>query len=64
MHSITLTSYFFNTSLIFFQMQSVDYDVGDILEILPGQSSEALDAFMRRCNLDPESYITVGISLI
>lgn len=38
---------------------SVDYDVGDILEVLPGQSSEALDAFMRRCNLNPESYITV-----
>ncbi|KAL1566586.1 multidrug-resistance type transporter [Salvia divinorum] len=38
---------------------AIDYDVGDILEVLPGQSPEALDAFMQRCNLNPESYITV-----
>ncbi|KAH6797092.1 Flavodoxin family protein [Perilla frutescens var. hirtella] len=38
---------------------SIDYDVGDILEVLPSQSPDALDAFMQRCNLNPESYITV-----
>ncbi|KAG6412440.1 hypothetical protein SASPL_125119 [Salvia splendens] len=40
----------------------INYDVGDILEFLPGQSPEALDAFMQRCNLNPESYITVVLT--
>lgn len=38
---------------------SIEYEVGDVLEILPGQSIEAVDAFMKRCNLNPESYIIV-----
>ncbi|KAL9148296.1 hypothetical protein ABFS82_12G032800 [Erythranthe guttata] len=38
---------------------SIDYEVGDVLEVLPGQSSAALDAFIQRCDLNPESYITV-----
>ncbi|XP_024974548.1 NADPH-dependent diflavin oxidoreductase 1 isoform X3 [Cynara cardunculus var. scolymus] len=38
---------------------TIQYEVGDVLEILPGQSPEAIDAFMKRCNLNPESYITV-----
>ncbi|KAL0374908.1 UNVERIFIED_CONTAM: NADPH-dependent diflavin oxidoreductase 1 [Sesamum radiatum] len=29
------------------------------LEVLPGQSPAAVDAFIRRCDLNPESYITV-----
>ncbi|GFP85303.1 NADPH-dependent diflavin oxidoreductase 1 [Phtheirospermum japonicum] len=39
---------------------SIDYEVGGVLEILPGQSPAAVDAFIQRCNLDPESYITVA----
>ncbi|KAI3462527.1 hypothetical protein Pfo_019190 [Paulownia fortunei] len=38
---------------------SINYDVGDVLEVLPGQSPAAVDAFIQRCNLNPESYITV-----
>ncbi|KAL7090331.1 hypothetical protein ACP275_12G034100 [Erythranthe tilingii] len=38
---------------------SIDYEVGDVLEVLPGQSSAAVDAFIQRCDLNPESYITV-----
>ncbi|XP_052195718.1 NADPH-dependent diflavin oxidoreductase 1 isoform X2 [Diospyros lotus] len=37
----------------------IEYNVGDVLEILPGQSPTAIDAFIQRCNLDPEAYITV-----
>ncbi|XP_047317578.1 NADPH-dependent diflavin oxidoreductase 1 [Impatiens glandulifera] len=37
----------------------IEYEVGDLLEILPGQSPAAVDAFIRRCNLNPEAYITV-----
>ncbi|XP_057491551.1 NADPH-dependent diflavin oxidoreductase 1 isoform X1 [Actinidia eriantha] len=37
----------------------IEYEVGDVLEILPGQSPAAIDAFMQRCNLNPETYITV-----
>lgn len=44
-------------------MQLIDYEIGDVLEVLPGQSSAAVDAFIQRCNLNPESYITVGCSL-
>ncbi|KAL6521518.1 multidrug-resistance type transporter [Orobanche gracilis] len=40
---------------------SIDYEVGDVLEILPGQSPAIVDAFLQRCNLNPESYITVGV---
>ncbi|XP_073037072.1 NADPH-dependent diflavin oxidoreductase 1-like [Primulina eburnea] len=39
---------------------SIEYEVGDVLEILPGQSSAAVDAFIQR-NLNPESYITLSI---
>ncbi|KAK6128525.1 hypothetical protein DH2020_037734 [Rehmannia glutinosa] len=38
---------------------SIDYEVGDVLEVLPGQNPAAVDAFIQRCNLNPESYITV-----
>ncbi|PIN21818.1 NADP-dependent flavoprotein reductase [Handroanthus impetiginosus] len=38
---------------------SIDYEVGDVLEVLPGQSPAAVDDFIQRCNLNPESYITV-----
>ncbi|XP_059645698.1 NADPH-dependent diflavin oxidoreductase 1 isoform X2 [Cornus florida] len=37
----------------------IEYEVGDSLEVLPGQSPAAVDAFMQRCNLNPDSYITV-----
>ncbi|CAH9072609.1 unnamed protein product [Cuscuta europaea] len=38
---------------------SIQYEAGDILEVLPGQSSASVDAFIKRCNLNPYSYITV-----
>ncbi|KAA8547811.1 hypothetical protein F0562_004240 [Nyssa sinensis] len=37
----------------------IEYEVGDVLEVLPGQSPVAVDAFIQRCNLNPNSYITV-----
>ncbi|KAK2972456.1 hypothetical protein RJ640_003882, partial [Escallonia rubra] len=37
---------------------SIKYEVGDVLEILPGQSPAAVDRFIKRCCLNPESYIT------
>lgn len=36
------------------------YDVGDVLHVLPEQNPAAVDAFIRRCNLNPGSYITVS----
>ncbi|GAV75656.1 NAD_binding_1 domain-containing protein/Flavodoxin_1 domain-containing protein/FAD_binding_1 domain-containing protein [Cephalotus follicularis] len=42
-----------------FVSSSIEYEVGDVLEILPGQNPTAVDAFIQHCNLDPESYITV-----
>ncbi|KAL4568907.1 hypothetical protein LXL04_024525 [Taraxacum kok-saghyz] len=40
---------------------NIEYEVGDVLEILPEQSSEAINAFLKRCNLNPESYIIVKL---
>ncbi|PON93484.1 Flavodoxin-like [Trema orientale] len=37
----------------------VQYEVGDILEVLPSQDRALVDAFIQRCNLDPEAFITV-----
>ncbi|KAL1817924.1 hypothetical protein ACET3Z_020498 [Daucus carota] len=37
------------------------YDVGDVLAVLPEQSPAAVDAFIKRCNLNPESYITIRL---
>ncbi|XP_071692844.1 NADPH-dependent diflavin oxidoreductase 1-like [Rutidosis leptorrhynchoides] len=46
-----------------FEFQSlsstIDYEVGDVVEILPEQNPKAIAAFIKRCNLNPESYITV-----
>ncbi|EPS67176.1 hypothetical protein M569_07599, partial [Genlisea aurea] len=38
----------------------LSYDVGDVVEILPSQDPVAVDAFIQRCNLKPDSYITVS----
>ncbi|KAJ7971211.1 NADPH-dependent diflavin oxidoreductase 1 [Quillaja saponaria] len=43
-----------------FVSSAIKYDVGDVLEILPSQDSAAVDAFIQRCNLDPDSFITVS----
>ncbi|XP_004489118.1 NADPH-dependent diflavin oxidoreductase 1 isoform X1 [Cicer arietinum] len=43
-----------------FASHAVEYDTGDVLEILPGQDSTAVDAFIQRCNLDPDSFISVS----
>ncbi|XP_074272383.1 NADPH-dependent diflavin oxidoreductase 1-like isoform X2 [Silene latifolia] len=42
-----------------FHSTEVEYEVGDVLEILPSQNPDAVDAFLHRCNLDPEALITV-----
>lgn len=42
-------------------LQALEYDTGDVLEILPGQDSVAVDTFIRRCNLDPDSFISVSL---
>ncbi|KAI3977589.1 hypothetical protein MKX01_000502 [Papaver californicum] len=38
---------------------TIKYQAGDVLEILPGQDPVAVDAFIHRCNLNPEMFITV-----
>ncbi|KAF8399141.1 hypothetical protein HHK36_015006 [Tetracentron sinense] len=40
-------------------LSAIEYQVGDVLEVLPGQNPVAVDAFIQRCNLNPDSYITV-----
>ncbi|KAL5787436.1 hypothetical protein ACOSP7_004385 [Xanthoceras sorbifolium] len=42
-----------------FVSSAVQYEVGDVLEILPGQEPAAVDAFLQRCNLNPEALIIV-----
>ncbi|KAB1209832.1 NADPH-dependent diflavin oxidoreductase 1 [Morella rubra] len=42
-----------------FVSSAVEYQVGDVLEVLPGQNPSAVDAFIQRCNLDPDAFITV-----
>ncbi|KAL8161907.1 hypothetical protein V2J09_013396 [Rumex salicifolius] len=36
-----------------------NYEIGDVLEVLPCQSLAQVDAFIKRCNLNPEAWITV-----
>ncbi|KAL9266745.1 NADPH-dependent diflavin oxidoreductase 1-like protein [Drosera capensis] len=40
-----------------FQGSAIAYDVGDVLEILPAQNPANVDAFIHRCNFDPEALI-------
>ncbi|KAM1409041.1 hypothetical protein ACFX2I_009484 [Malus domestica] len=42
-----------------FVSPAIEYDVGDLLEVVPCQNPAAIDDFMLRCNVDPESFITV-----
>ncbi|XP_021278178.1 NADPH-dependent diflavin oxidoreductase 1 isoform X2 [Herrania umbratica] len=42
-----------------FVTQVVQYEIGGVLEVLPSQNPAAVDSFMHRCNLDPESFITI-----
>ncbi|GLT34031.1 hypothetical protein SLA2020_085770 [Shorea laevis] len=42
-----------------FVSSAVQYEVGDVLNVLPTQNPEAVDAFIQRCDLDPEEFITV-----
>ena len=50
--------FFFNS------FKSIKYEVGDVVELLPSQDSSAIDAFIERCDLDPESFITVSSSTL
>ncbi|CAK7332257.1 unnamed protein product [Dovyalis caffra] len=47
-----------------FVSSKIEYGVGDVLEVLPGQDSAAVDAFIQRCNLDPESFIIILAILV
>ncbi|KAL6614567.1 hypothetical protein ACP70R_036837 [Stipagrostis hirtigluma subsp. patula] len=38
---------------------AISYKTGDVLEVLPSQDPSAVDAFIERCNLDPDCYITI-----
>lgn len=40
---------------------SVQYEPGDILSVLPSQDSQAIDAFLERCNLDGDALISVAV---
>ncbi|KAB2630808.1 NADPH-dependent diflavin oxidoreductase 1-like [Pyrus ussuriensis x Pyrus communis] len=42
-----------------FVSPAIEYDVGDLLEVVPCQNPAAIDDFILRCNVDPESFITV-----
>ncbi|KAF6149840.1 hypothetical protein GIB67_010914 [Kingdonia uniflora] len=46
-----------------FELETLSYDiayqVGDVLEILPSQNPIPVEAFIQRCNLNTDSYITV-----
>jgi sulfite reductase alpha subunit-like flavoprotein len=53
------SSFFFSLNL-----QAIEYEVGDVLEVLPSQNLAAVDAFIERCNLDPDAFITVSSSLV
>ncbi|XP_057524500.1 NADPH-dependent diflavin oxidoreductase 1 isoform X1 [Amaranthus tricolor] len=44
-----------------FHFTVVEFEVGDVLEILPTQNPDAVEAFIQRCNLDPEAFITVQV---
>ncbi|KAF5750028.1 hypothetical protein HS088_TW03G00357 [Tripterygium wilfordii] len=37
----------------------VEYEVGDVVEVLPSQNPEAIDCFIQRCSLNPDAMITV-----
>lgn len=37
----------------------LQYEIGDVLEVLPSQNPAAVDSFIKHCNLDPEVFITV-----
>ncbi|TXG61274.1 hypothetical protein EZV62_012637 [Acer yangbiense] len=37
----------------------IQYEVGNVLEILPDQDPAAVDAFLQCCNLNPEAFIIV-----
>ncbi|KAF3443896.1 hypothetical protein FNV43_RR13586 [Rhamnella rubrinervis] len=43
-----------------FVSSAIEYEVGDVLEVLPAQDPTAIDAFIQRCSLDPEAFITVS----
>lgn len=40
---------------------AISYKIGDALEILPSQTPSAVDAFIERCNLDPDCYVTIQV---
>ncbi|KAH9297724.1 hypothetical protein KI387_029406 [Taxus chinensis] len=37
----------------------IQYEAGDVLEVMPSQTAATVDTFIERCRLDPNAYITV-----
>ncbi|KAG5527891.1 hypothetical protein RHGRI_028726 [Rhododendron griersonianum] len=60
-HALTIASCGKDVRHFEFEPRSsiIEYEVGDVLEILPGQDPAAIDAFIQRCNLNADAYITV-----
>lgn len=54
----------YSSLYLLLSLQTIQYEVGDVLEVLPSQNPAAVDAFIQRCNLDPESLITVSPSIV
>lgn len=52
--------FFFIGEVLLFAFQAIEYEVGDVLEVLPSQDPAAVDTFIQRCNLDPDALITVN----
>lgn len=44
--------------------QVIEYEVGDVVEVLPSQDPAAVNAFIQRCNLDAEAFITVNSTFL
>ncbi|EOA32881.1 hypothetical protein CARUB_v10016196mg [Capsella rubella] len=38
---------------------TIQYEVGDVVELLSSENPSAIDAFLEHCDLDPKSFITV-----
>ncbi|KAH9691142.1 NADPH-dependent diflavin oxidoreductase 1 [Citrus sinensis] len=49
----------YNNKAVCFLKMAIEYEVGDVLEVLPSQDPAAVDTFIQRCNLDPDALITV-----
>lgn len=47
---------------VYCEAQGAEYAPGDILNLIPSQNAKSVDAFLNRCNLDPNIFVTVEAS--